>query len=59
MSDTMMAEIKSLGTNLSKIGEAMTQKLDPLPGELKSMKDAIAEMQGDDGGQESANHRQY
>ncbi len=45
MSDTMMAEIKSLGTNLSKIGEAMTQKLDPLPGELKSMKDAIAEMQ--------------
>ena len=45
MSEAMMAEIKSLGMNLSKIGEAMTQKLDPLPGELKSMRDAIAEMQ--------------
>lgn len=45
MSDALMAEVKSLGMNLSKIGEAMTQKLDPLPGELKSMKDAIAEMQ--------------
>ena len=45
MSDAMMAEIKSLGTNLARIDEAMTQKLDPLQGELKSMKDAIAEMQ--------------
>ena len=45
MSDALMAEVKSLGMNLSKIGEAMTQKLDPLPGELKNMRDAIAEMQ--------------
>lgn len=45
MSDAMNSEIKSLGDSLAKIDEALTQKLDPLQGELKSMKDAIAEMQ--------------
>lgn len=45
MSDVLMAEVKSLGDNLTRIGEAMTQKLEPLQGELKNIKDVVEEMQ--------------
>ena len=45
MSDAVMAEVKGLGESIARLGTSVDTKLAPLEGEIKSMKDAIAEMQ--------------